>query len=49
MIDFELSPKIKGTQRMLRTFAEQALRPIARQYDEEEHERPMDLINMVHG
>lgn len=49
MIDFELSPRIKGTQRMLRAFAEQALRPVARQYDEEEHERPMDLINMVHG
>lgn len=49
MIDFELPPKIKGTQKMLRMFAENALRPVARQYDEQEHERPMDLINMVHG
>ena len=49
MIDFELSPKIKGTQKMLRMFAEQAMRPIARKYDEEEHEKPWDLINMVHG
>jgi len=49
VIDFELSPRTKSTQRMLRAFAEQALRPVARQYDEEEHERPMDLINMVHG
>ena len=49
MIDFEISPKIKGTQRMLRAFAEQALRPVARQYDENEHEKPTDLINMVHG
>ncbi|HEY5531273.1 MAG TPA: acyl-CoA dehydrogenase family protein [Candidatus Anoxymicrobiaceae bacterium] len=49
MIDFELSPKIKGTQKMLRMFAEQAVRPQARKYDEEEHEKPWDLMNMVHG
>ncbi len=48
-IDFELSPKIKGTQKMLRMFAEQAVRPQARKYDEEEHEKPADLLNMVHG
>jgi len=48
-IDFELSPKIKGTQNMLRMFAEQAVRPQARKYDEEEHEKPWDLLNMVHG
>lgn len=48
-IDFELSPKIKGTQKMLRMFAEQAVRPQARKYDEEEHEKPGDLLNMVHG
>jgi acyl-CoA dehydrogenase len=49
MIDFELSPRLKGTQKMLRGFAEQAVRPQARKYDEEEHEKPTDLINMVHG
>ena len=49
MIDFELSPRLKGTQKMLRAFAEQALRPQARKYDEEEHEKPIDLITMVHG
>jgi acyl-CoA dehydrogenase len=48
-IDFELSPKIKGTQKMLGMFAEQAVRPQARKYDEEEHEKPWDLLNMVHG
>jgi acyl-CoA dehydrogenase len=48
-IDFELSPKIKGTQKMLRMFAENAIRPVARQYDEEEHEKPWDLLKMVHG
>jgi acyl-CoA dehydrogenase len=49
MIDFELSPKIKGTQKMLRAFAEQAMRAQARKYDEEEHEKPWDLLTMVHG
>lgn len=49
MIDFELSPKLKATQKMLRGFAEQAMRPQARKYDEEEHEKPWDLINMVHS
>ena len=49
MIDFELSPRIKGTQKMLHAFAEQALRPQARKYDEEEHEKPWDLLNMIHG
>lgn len=49
MIDFELSPKAKGAQNMIKAFAEQALRPIAREYDENEHERPMDIIKMVHG
>ncbi len=49
MIDFELSPKLKATQKMLRGFAEQAMRPQARKYDEEEHEKPWDLITMVHS
>ena len=49
MIDFELSLKIKNTQKMLRVFAQNALRPIAREFDEKEHEKPWDLINMVHG
>ena len=49
MIDFELSPKIKGVQKMLRLFAEQAMRPQARKYDEEEHEKPWDLMTMVHS
>lgn len=49
MIDFELSPRLKSTQKMLRAFAEQAIRPQARKYDEEEHEKPWDLLNMVHG
>ncbi|MDD5747763.1 MAG: acyl-CoA dehydrogenase family protein [Actinomycetota bacterium] len=49
MIDFELSPKMRATQKMLRIFAENAMRPVARQYDEQEHEKPLELIKMVHG
>jgi acyl-CoA dehydrogenase len=47
MIDFELSPRIKGTKNMIHMFAENAVRPIARQYDEDEHERPTELLKMV--
>jgi len=47
MIDFELSPRIKGTRNMIHMFAESAVRPIARQYDEQEHEKPWDLLKMV--
>ncbi|MGQ9475832.1 MAG: acyl-CoA dehydrogenase family protein [Actinomycetota bacterium] len=46
-IDFELSPRIKATKNMIHMFAESAIRPIARQYDENEHEKPWDLLNMV--
>lgn len=49
MIDFELSDKARGIQLMTRAFAENAARPIARKFDEEEHERPVDLIKMVHS
>ncbi len=47
MIDFELSPRIKATRNMIHMFAEQAVRPIARQYDENEHEKPAELLKMV--
>ncbi len=47
MIDFELSPRAKSTRNMIRMFADQAVRPIARQYDEQEHEKPWDLLKMV--
>ncbi len=49
MIDFELSPKIKMTRNMIHQFAENTLRPIAREYDEKEHEKfPWDIIKLVH-
>jgi acyl-CoA dehydrogenase len=47
MIDFELSPRIKGTKNMIHMFAESAVRPIARQYDEDEHAKPTELLAMV--
>src|SRR4030042_2220750 len=47
MIDFELSPRIKGTKNMIHMFAESALRPIAREYDTNEHKKPQDLLKMV--
>ncbi len=47
MIDFEQSPKIRATKNMIHMFSESAIRPIARQYDEQEHEKPRDLFKMV--
>ena len=38
MIDFELSPEIVNARTMIHMVAEQAMRPIAREYDEREHE-----------
>lgn len=47
MIDFELSPRIKGTKNMIHMFAESALRPVAREYDTNEHKKPEELLKMV--
>jgi acyl-CoA dehydrogenase len=47
MIDFELSNTTKGMQNMVHAVAEQAMRPISREYDEREHEKPWDFINMM--
>jgi len=47
MIDFELSPDIQRTRNMIHMLAEQAMRPIAREYDEREHEKPWDFLNMM--
>jgi len=47
MIDFELSEAAKNTQQMIHMVAESTMRPIAREYDEREHEKPMDWINMM--
>lgn len=47
MIDFELSPRIEAARKMIHAFAEQAVRPLARYYDEHEHEKPHDLLKLV--
>lgn len=47
MIDYELSPDIAATRDQLHMLAEHAMRPIARDYDEREHEKPWDFINMM--
>jgi acyl-CoA dehydrogenase len=47
MIDFELSPDIENSRNMIHMVAESAMRPIAREYDEREHEKPWDFLNMM--
>jgi acyl-CoA dehydrogenase len=47
MIDFELPEQIRAAQLELREFALKHMRPIAREYDEKEHEIPWDFINMT--
>src|SRR5947208_2303895 len=47
MIDFELSDGLKGMQQLTHQAAEMAMRPIAREYDEREHEKPWDFLNMM--
>jgi acyl-CoA dehydrogenase len=47
MIDFELSPGIEGSRQMIHMMAEQTMRPISREYDEREHEDPVDWHNMI--
>lgn len=47
MIDYELSPDIAATRDQLHMVAEHAMRPIARDFDEREHEKPWDFINMM--
>jgi acyl-CoA dehydrogenase len=48
MINFELSPKIKNIRNLIHSLALNNLRPLSRQYDEEEHTKPADLIDMMH-
>ena len=47
MIDFELQPEIVNTRSMIHMLAEQAMRPISREYDEREHEKPWDFLKMM--
>jgi len=47
MIDFELSPGVKNQQQMLHMVAEGMMRPISREFDEKEHEKPWDFFNAM--
>jgi len=47
MIDFELSPGTQNLQMMVHGAAEGFMRPVSRQYDEEEHTIPWDFINFM--
>jgi len=47
MIDFELSEGVQNTQRMVHAVAEQMMRPIAREYDEREHEKPWEFLRTM--
>src|SRR5436853_358162 len=47
MIDFELSEGVQNVQRMVHAVAEQMMRPIAREYDEREHEKPWDFLRTM--
>ncbi|MBI5118617.1 acyl-CoA dehydrogenase family protein [Candidatus Poribacteria bacterium] len=47
MIDFEISENIANMKNMVHMLAENMMRPAARKYDEEEHQKPLDFINMM--
>jgi acyl-CoA dehydrogenase len=48
MVDFELAKEVRETQRLVHAFAQGRLRPIAREFDRNEHAIPWDLIREVH-
>jgi len=45
MIDFELSPELRAARDFYRRYAAERMRPISREYDENEHARPWDFLN----
>ncbi len=49
MIDFEMSPSIENARQLIHMMAEQTMRPIAREYDEREHEDPTEWHQMMWG
>jgi acyl-CoA dehydrogenase len=48
MIDFETPEKISGVLTVINTVAVNMMRPVARYFDEHEHEIPWDYINFMH-
>jgi len=47
MIDFELPEQIVAAREKTHRIAVEHMRPVAREYDEREHEEPWDYINVV--
>ncbi|MFO7537909.1 MAG: acyl-CoA dehydrogenase family protein [Chloroflexota bacterium] len=47
MINFEIPEKLKPQLAMVEMVAEQVMRSTSRYYDEHEHERPVEFINMM--
>lgn len=47
MIDFELPEQIVAVQEEMHEMAVKHMRPVAREYDEREHEKPWDYINLI--
>ena len=47
MIDFELSDKIQNSRQIVHMVADQMMRPISREYDEREHEKPWEFLKTM--
>ncbi len=47
MISFEIPDRITNEVQLVKMVAEQVMRPKSRYYDEHEHERPVEYINMM--
>ncbi len=47
MIDFELPERVKQQYAMVNGMAEAFIRPVSRELDENEHEKPWDFINQI--
>ena len=47
MIDFSLSPSIEKNRDLIHAVADGTMRPISREYDEREHEKPTEWLNMM--
>jgi acyl-CoA dehydrogenase len=48
MISFEMPEKVQHTVNLMTMVAENMMRPVARHFDEREHEIPWDYINFMH-
>ncbi len=47
MIDFSLSLAVQKNRDMMHSVADGTMRPISREYDEREHEKPTEWLNMM--